>query len=228
MFRIARRRRRRKKPDPRTALLIALLAPLGLAYISPSFGSFESMAFGAAAVGIWLVAAQRRVRDIHRWAAISNLYTVTPEDFERHVASTFEQLGYRVSLTRRVGDQGIDVIAERGDERMGIQCKRTTETVSNGAVQEAYAGKAHYNCTSSAVVSLGGFTAPARSLASTTGVQLLDGNAYADLFHKASAAMPARSVWNVLPGYRALASSIGLAVIAILCLAIGNAHNATQ
>lgn len=220
------RRRRRSRPgfDTRAIPVVAVVLFIGSAYAIPGLAFAEACAFALIACTLWLVGGRRRINELHRWGAVTNLYALSPEDFERHVAATYAALGYKVSLTKRIGDQGIDVVAERSQERIGIQCKRTTETVSNSAVQEAYAGKAHYRCTSGAVVSLGGFTAPARALAATTGINLMDGNAYADLFHRATATLPTRSVWSVIPRGRILLSALSCAVVALLAVALGTAR----
>lgn len=201
--------------------VVAALLLLGLAYYLPGFAFLVAAVFALLAVGFWLVGARTRIRELHRWGAVSNMYALSPEAFEAHVANTYGALGYKTSVTRRVGDQGIDVLAERGQERIGIQCKRTTEAVSNSAVQEAYAGKAHYQCSSASVIALGGFTSSARSLASTTGVSLIDGPAYADLFHRANATVPTRSVLNVFPKRRMAMNAVICALVALVTFGVG-------
>lgn len=215
------RRRSRTSFDVRIVPFVAALILLGVAYSRPGFAFLVAVVFAVLALSIWLVGAQDRIRELHRWGTVSNMYALSPEAFESHVADTYAALGYTASVTPRVGDQGIDVLAQRGQERIGIQCKRTTEAVSNGAVQEAYAGKAHYQCSSASVIALGGFTRAARSLASTTGVALVDGAAYADLFHRASAALPRRAVWNVPPKRRAATNAVACACVALGTFAVG-------
>lgn len=216
-------RRRRSRPtfDATTIPVLGIALFLLSAWAFPRFALAAALILGVAAIVLWYIGARKRLRTIERWAAVSNMYALSPEEFEGHVASTYRALGYRTTTTRRIGDQGIDVLAERGQERIGIQCKRTTETVSNSAVQEAYAGQAHYKCTSSAVVSLGGFTAPARALAATTGVRLIDGIGYADLFHRASAAKPARPLWTVIPPGRVALSALSCGAAACIALWLG-------
>jgi hypothetical protein len=218
---MGRRRRSRSQFDPILLGVTAIVLFSISAWTFPGLAFSEAVLFTVVAVAVWYTSAAAGLRKIHRWGAISNMYALSSEEFERHVAATYSALGYRVATTKRIGDQGIDVLAERGNERIGIQCKRTTETVSNSAVQEAYAGKAHYACTSAVVVSLGGFTSPARALAATTGVSLMDGLGYADLFHRASATRPARSLWTVLPARRALLMSIACMAVALIALSLG-------
>jgi len=136
----------------------------------------------AAIVSAWSIFVSRRQAD--RWAAIASFYTLTPEQFERHVADTFRYLGYSTSLTRRVGDQGVDVIASKGLETMAIQCKRYSDRASNSSVQAVHAGATYYECNKALVVCLGGFSNAAVELARSTSVDLLDGNQYADLVHR--------------------------------------------
>jgi hypothetical protein len=216
-----RRRRSRSAFDPNTLLLTVIVLFLVAAWFIPGMAFAAGMVFGLAAAVLWYVGARKRLVEIHRWSAVSNLYVLSPEEFERHVAATYAALGYSVSVTRRVGDQGIDVLAERGGERLGIQCKRTTEPASNGAIQEVYAGKAHYHCTAAAVISLGGFTRPAQALAKSTAVELVDGAQYADLFHRATAALPKRSLMTVVPGARVMVGVVGCVAAAAIALTVG-------
>jgi len=61
-------------------------------------------------------------------------------EFELIIATLFEELGDSVSLTKSSGDQGIDLIVAKGNEKIGIQAKRYSSAVSNKAIQEAVAG----------------------------------------------------------------------------------------
>ncbi len=218
-----RRRGSRTAVNPLLTVIVVFLVG---AWLIPGMAFAAALVLGLAAAILWYVGAQKRLTEIQRWSAVSNLYMLSPEEFERHVAATYAALGYSVSVTRRVGDQGIDVLAERGGQRLGIQCKRTTEPASNGAIQEVYAGKAHYRCTAAAVISLGGFTRPARALASSTAVQLIDGAQYADLFHRATAVLPNRSIMTVIPRARVVAGVVGCTAAAVVALAVGGLHAA--
>lgn len=95
-------------------------------------------------------------------------------DFERLLYRLFEAMGYVVQLTGKVGDQGGDLILNKGPERILIQAKRYGDySVGNKAVQEAVAAKDYYNCTRSMVVSTATFTPEAVSLAKATNVELI-------------------------------------------------------
>ena len=101
---------------------------------------------------------------------------LTGEEFEEYVALILGDNGFReIELTRASGDQGVDVLAERGGLQYAIQCKNYAGAVGNAAVQEAFAGAEYYGCDVAVVVCPGEFTRAARELAQSTGVLLWDG-----------------------------------------------------
>lgn len=98
------------------------------------------------------------------------------EEFEQYCAAVLRDNGFReVTLTRASGDQGVDILAVRGERRYAIQCKNYSGAVGNAAVQEAFAGMEFYDCDRAAVLCPGTFTPAARELANRTGVLLWDG-----------------------------------------------------
>ena len=105
-------------------------------------------------------------------------------DFEHWCAAKLEEQAWRVRISQASGDQGIDIEAMRPGFTVAIQCKRYADPIGNKAVQEAYAGKVHYQANSACVIGTGGFTRSARELARSTGVLLLDAdniNAFSEL-----------------------------------------------
>lgn len=97
-------------------------------------------------------------------------------EFENYVALVLRDNGFKhVEVTRTSGDQGVDILAQRGGKLYGIQCKNYAGAVGNAAVQEAYAGAQFYGCDEAAVICPGEFTRSARELAASTGVLLWDG-----------------------------------------------------
>jgi restriction system protein len=98
---------------------------------------------------------------------------MTPAEFEQWCAAGLARLGWRTRTVGGSGDQGADVIAERGGRRAVIQCKLYQSPVGNKAVQEAYAAMTHYSADLAAVVTSSGFTPSARRLSATTGVVLV-------------------------------------------------------
>jgi restriction system protein len=68
-----------------------------------------------------------------------------PKEFEAFCAAALTQIGWSARTVGQAGDQGADVLAEKGGRRVVIQCKKYSGTVGNFAVQEAHAAKAHYS-----------------------------------------------------------------------------------
>ena len=79
-------------------------------------------------------------------------------------------------MTKKSGDQGIDIIAYKDGLKYGIQCKYYKGSVPNKAVQEAYSGSKYYNCNVAMVMTTGQFTKQAIELARALGVKLFQKN----------------------------------------------------
>ncbi|MFV0495960.1 restriction endonuclease [Mycobacterium sp.] len=94
-------------------------------------------------------------------------------EFEDYVATRLSRAGWQVSLTPRVGDYGVDLIAEKDGQVAAIQCKRHSKPVGVSAVQQVVSGARHHGCTRSIVVSNQDFTSAAKQLAHTHGCQLI-------------------------------------------------------
>lgn len=151
------------------------VSPLG-----PTIGIaliLTALAYGAYAS--WQQAVNQRF-----WDHVKDVRTLSGPDFERHVAETYRRLGYSVNVTKRSGDYGVDVIANKGTERLAIQTKQYSGSVGNDSVQEAHTGKMMYNCTAAAVVCTSTFTSAAQATARVTNVELIDGQAYARLMQQ--------------------------------------------
>lgn len=95
-------------------------------------------------------------------------------DFERLLKRLYEKMGYTVQLTGRTGDQGGDLVAIKGPERLLIQAKCYKDmSVGNDAIQQAFAAKTHYDCNTAAVVTTSDFTREALELSRSTSVELI-------------------------------------------------------
>lgn len=111
-------------------------------------------------------------REGERALTIDDVDLMGGTEFESAVCALFKAMGYAVHATRQSGDQGIDVIAEKGAVKIGIQAKCYASAVGNGAVQEAVAGKVFYGCGKAMVVTNSTFTKSAVELAAANGVIL--------------------------------------------------------
>lgn len=93
-------------------------------------------------------------------------------DYERLCAGILKDASWKVSDTKRSGDQGVDLIGEKAPYRVAFQCKRYSAKIGNKAVQEVVAGMKLYGCNIGVVVAPNGYTASARTLASNHNVLL--------------------------------------------------------
>lgn len=117
----------------------------------------------------------------HQTYSFSGIYSTEKIDnmegheFEYWCADILRRNGYcNVTVTRGSGDQGVDVLAERGGIKYAVQCKRYSSDLSNTPIQEVYAGKDFYGCQIGVVMTNSHFTKGARELAEKTGVLLWD------------------------------------------------------
>lgn len=113
----------------------------------------------------------KQKRNISKYT-INDVDLMTGTEFEEFVCLLFKKMGYSSQVTKQSGDQGIDVIAIRNGNKIGIQAKCYSNTVGNSAVQEAVAGKKYYNCDKILVVTNNYFTPAAIDLACSNNVIL--------------------------------------------------------
>ncbi|HEX3598797.1 MAG TPA: restriction endonuclease [Lacipirellulaceae bacterium] len=95
------------------------------------------------------------------------------EAWEDYLVEVFAALGASPRRTGRTGDQGVDLVVQWGNRCIAVQAKGYYHAVSNKAVQEAVAGQAHYQCTSTAVITNSRFTRGAIELAQSNNCALI-------------------------------------------------------
>lgn len=102
--------------------------------------------------------------------------------FEELIGELFRKAGCKVTVTKKSGDQGADIIVEKDGVSTAIQTKKYAGSVGNTAVQEVVAAMKYYDCDKAMVITTGTFTKGAFELAGRNGVQLIDKNGLDDLF----------------------------------------------
>ncbi|MCC9628048.1 restriction endonuclease [Blastopirellula sp. JC732] len=101
-------------------------------------------------------------------------------EFEEYLEEVLQLLGYTIETTAITGDQGVDLIAVKQGIRIAIQVKGYLNSVSNSAIQEAFAGMAHYKCDCCAAITNSRFTNGAIQLAQSTGCILVHEDNFRD------------------------------------------------
>lgn len=129
--------------------------------------------------------ARENWRRYHRLSNLNSIDDHDGKEFEHAIALVYEKIGYRTSLTNSTGDFGVDVIAEKNNERLAIQTKRYKGTVGVKAVQEVAGGKIYYKATEAIVITNSFFTPQAKKLAETLGVKLINRKRLALMWEKA-------------------------------------------
>lgn len=83
---------------------------------------------------------------------------LTGLQFEKEVAKLFEQQGYCAFVTKAVGDGGVDIVLNKEDERVAVQCKHHKSKVGPNDVRALQGVVYNGDYTSGIFVSLNGFT----------------------------------------------------------------------
>lgn len=95
-------------------------------------------------------------------------------EFERYIVDLLIQNGFRnVSLTEKY-DFGVDIVAEKGGLRCGIQVKRYNGLVKAAAVRQVVTALKHYNCDQAMVITNSTYSKVARQLADSNNCVLID------------------------------------------------------
>ena len=98
-------------------------------------------------------------------------------EFEEYVAKLFQRFGFSTNVTKKSGDFGCDVLLEKNGDRIAVQVKRSTSTVSLNAVQEIVASLKKYDARIGVVITNAKFSKSAKQLAKSNDVVMINGNA---------------------------------------------------
>ena len=104
-----------------------------------------------------------------------------PFEYEHYCSSIFKNNGWDSKVTQGSSDQGVDVIAKKGNIKLVAQCKKFTKAVGNKAVQEIVAGIKYYQADIGIVIAPNGFTKSAEKLAAVNKIKLIHHSQIKDL-----------------------------------------------
>lgn len=147
----------------RVVLLILVLAVVTWAtFPGARFGS-GAAAIGAFAVLTWIgIARYGKWRDRH---TLDSLRKMSPVRFEHQVAAWLARDGWLVEERGGKGDEGLDLVAFKGDEVVAVQCKRYAEkhAVTPAQVREFYGAATAIGATRAILVTTGRYSAAAEA-----------------------------------------------------------------
>lgn len=110
-------------------------------------------------------------------SGISQIDNLAPFEFEEWVARLLKTAGYNAIATKKSGDYGADVIAEKNGTKIAIQVKKFNQPVGIKAVQEVVSAMRYYDCQNGWVItSASGFTTAAYNLARKNSIKLINRN----------------------------------------------------
>jgi restriction system protein len=122
-------------------------------------------------VRIWL---EVRRHNRFKRSGIAQIDAMEGRQFEVYLECLFKAQGYSVRLTQESGDFGADLIISKAKVKAVVQAKRYSNNVGLEAVQQAHTAISHYSAQEAWVVTNSFFTQPAKTLAASTGVTLID------------------------------------------------------
>lgn len=118
-------------------------------------------------------------------AGLSSVDFMDGHSFEYWCADLLRKNGFTdVEVTKGSGDQGVDVLAEKGGIKYAIQCKCYSSDLGNTPVQEVNTGKTIYHCQIGVVMTNRYFTQGAKDAAVATGVLLWDRDKLQEMIEK--------------------------------------------
>jgi len=117
---------------------------------------------------------EKYLRSLNNLQALSEL---DPIEFEKIVGKLYQANGYKVYMTKRSRDEGIDLYLEKSDGTIEIvQCKHNPErNVGVRIVRELHGAMLDKGASKAILLTSGYFSQPAKNYAKGKPIQLIDG-----------------------------------------------------
>ena len=109
-----------------------------------------------------------------RKSGILDVDKMSGRKFEEYLQVLLKGKGYHVNLTPVSGDYGADLVLSAKGKKIIVQAKRYQKKVGVKAVQEIATAKSHYKADECWVITNSYFTEPAKKLANSNQVRLVD------------------------------------------------------
>jgi restriction system protein len=96
--------------------------------------------------------------------------------FENAVANLFRNIGFTAEVSKRGGDGGIDIVLQKANRKIAVQCKRYKSSVGPHVIRDLW-GTMHYlGFDEGCIVTTTGFTKGVTSFAQDKNIFLIDLN----------------------------------------------------
>lgn len=93
--------------------------------------------------------------------------------FEQELANLYSRLGYIVSLTPTTGDKGIDLILQKNEKEIIVQCKAHKKPVGPNVARELYGTLMAYKAHQAILASISGFSPGVREFVKSKPIKLI-------------------------------------------------------
>ena len=98
--------------------------------------------------------------DIARRKEADYWYRLSGIEFERQIAELYKSFGYKVELTPITSDGGVDLIMNKDERRIIVQCKAHRKNIPIGVARELVASMQDFRAHEGIIVCLEGATKP--------------------------------------------------------------------
>jgi len=105
-------------------------------------------------------------------------------EFKKIMAKLFKQLGYQVISTKASADYGADLVIQKGEIKAVVQAKRKQGSVGIKTVQEVTGAIGYYQANLGLVITNSKFTEPAKNLAASNQIGLVDRDDFKKILKK--------------------------------------------
>lgn len=127
-----------------------------------------------------LIIRKKKHEERLKKSGIADIDKMEGIQFEHYLGHLFRAQGYKVEITKAVGDYGADLVIQK-DKKIVVQAKRYSKNVGIKAVQEAKSSIAHYGAVEAWVVTNNDYTVAAYELAKSNSVKLINREALIEM-----------------------------------------------
>ncbi|UCB57692.1 MAG: restriction endonuclease [Candidatus Omnitrophota bacterium] len=166
------------------ALPLLLSLFLIIYFVVGVFSQIAANIFIVFVLGVWIyseIAYKKQKVDFQskkteEISAGKSLARLTPFEFEKAVAEILKAHGYACSVTRKTGDRGVDILAQREGKTFVVQVKKFSKgnLVGRPALQELQGAMLDKTADGMMFVTLSYFSSEATRYARENGIRLMD------------------------------------------------------
>lgn len=110
----------------------------------------------------------QRKKDKNHWNRMSG------HAFEQAVANLFRNIGFTAEVSNRGGDGGVDIILQKAERRIAVQCKRYKSVVGPHVIRDLWGTMNYLGFNEGCIVTTTGFTKGVTEFAKDKNIFLVD------------------------------------------------------